>query len=304
MRPRRLHTYVLPTPVDAKSSIPSRTSSSVPRTRPTTTSGRTDNLWHSSPLEMKKHEKNSGDDDLSGLKTQSVLKESNSNNASIRLPPPLSEGLSLPQLDTRNASDAKKVKRQAFSGPLTSKPWSTKPVLSASGPIASSELPQLVSGLLSRAPTLQPSSSPRVSPSASPPLVSSPKISELHELPRPPSSLATKPARSTGLVGHSAPLVFRNQELSATNKTPSVASNAASPLPTPPLTVPRSFSIPSSNQRAMAIHVAKLLDSPKIPDRSGDVSSPPLTPISLGNAKPVSTVSEVASQSGQIGGGS
>lgn len=288
---------MLPTPIDAKGLISSRTSSTVPVTRP---SGRTHNLWHSSPLE----EKDSGDDNLSGqtfLKAQLVQKESNSNNTSTQLPPPL-EGLTLPQLDTFNASDTKKIKRHAFSGPITSKSSTTKPVLYASGPIASSELPQLVSGMLSRLPNPQPSS-PKVSPSASPPLVSSPKISELHELPRPPGSFGVKPTKSSGFVGHSAPLVLRNQELNVPNKIPSVTSNMASPLPTPPpLVVPRSFSIPSSNQRAMALHVARHLESPQVPGKAEEGASPPLTPISLSNLKQVSTVSEVASHSSPIRG--
>lgn len=288
---RKFHTYVLPMPAGAKSSTPSRTSSSAPRSRPT------GNLWHSSPLEPKKHEKDSGDDKISGptmSEAQSVLKESNSNYAAIRKSaPPLAEGLSLPQLETLNTSETKKGKRQAYSGPLTSKPWSTKPILTSSGPIASTELPQLVSGLLSRVPVPQPSS-PKISPGTSPP-VSSPRINELHELPRPPVSSASKPARFPGLVGHSAPLISRN-ELSATNKTPSIASNAASPLPTPP-TVPRSFSIPSSSQRATTLHVNKLLESTHDPDKAEEVTSPPLTPISLPNIKPTSTISEVAFQS-------
>ncbi|XP_057982612.1 uncharacterized protein At2g33490 [Malania oleifera] len=297
---RKFHTYVLPTPADAKSSIPARSSYSAPRTRPTGYGGHTHNLWHSTPLELKRHEKDSGDDDLSGhifLKGQSVLKESNSNNSPFQLPPPLTEGHPLQQLDGQNASGSKKIKRQAFSGPLSSKPSLTKPVLSASGPIASSELPQLVSGLLSRVP-VHPSSSPRVSPSASPPLVSSPKISELHELPRPPGISATKAARSPSLVGHSAPLAYRSPELSMTNKVSPVVSNAASPLPTPPLAVPRSFSIPSRSQRAAAFQVAQ------IPRKSEEAASPPLTPLSLTNMKPESTVFELASQSGQRRGGS
>ncbi|KAG6621797.1 hypothetical protein I3842_Q003700 [Carya illinoinensis] len=267
---RRPNTYVLPTPVDAKASSSSRTSTSVPQLMP---SGRTHNLWHSSPLEDKKHEKDSGD----GV---SVLKESNINNTPIVLPPPLAQGISLSQLETVNASDSSKIKRQAFSGPLIGKPGSTKPVLSSSGPIASAELPQVVSGMLSRLPIPQPLS-PKVSPSASPPLVSSPKISELHELPRPPGNLASKPAKSHGLLGHSAPLSFRNQEPFGINKIPLEASIAASPLPVPPLIVPRSFSIPSSGQRAMAIHVTKLLDSPQVSGKAEEVASPPLTPISL-----------------------
>ncbi|KAK4603189.1 hypothetical protein RGQ29_011946 [Quercus rubra] len=301
---RKSNTYVLPTPIDARHSSSSRTSNSVPRSRP---SGVTHNLWHSSPLEDKKHEKHSGNGNLSGpgiSKPQSTVKESDSNDTSTPLPPPLAEGLSLLQHDTFNASDTKKFKRQAFSGPLISKPGSTKPALSASGPIASTELPQLVSGMFSRLPIPQPSSSPKVSPSASPPLVSSPKISELHELPRPPGNFAPKPAKSPDLIGHSAPLSFRNQELSAMNKIPLEASSVASPLPTPPLVVPRSFSIPSSGQRAMAIHVAKFLGSPQVPHKAEEVASPPLTPLSLSNVKPASTVNEVASQFGQIQGGS
>lgn len=298
--PRKPNTYVLPTPVDAKGSSSSRTSQ-VPRSRP---SGPTHNLWHSSPLEDKKHEKDSGDGNLPGptiSKPQSVLKESNINTTSTPLPPPLAGGVSRPQLDTFNASDTKKIKRYAFSGPLISKPGSTKPLLSASGPIEPIELPHLVSGMPSRLPNPQPSSSPKVSPSASPPLVSSPRISELHELPRPPGNLASKAAKSPGLLGHSAPLIFRNQEHSAMNKFPLEASSAASPLPAPPF-VSRSFSIPSSSQRAMAIHVGKLLDSPLAPDKAEDVASPPLTPISLSSIKPASTLNEMSSQSGQIRG--
>ncbi|KAF3963693.1 hypothetical protein CMV_011948 [Castanea mollissima] len=78
------------------------------------------------------------------------------------------------------------------------------------------------------------------------------------------------------------------------------ASSVASPLPIPPLIVPRSFSIPSSGQRAMAIHVAKFLGSPQVPHKAEEVASPPLTPLSLSNVKPASTVNEVASQFGQI----
>ncbi|XP_028113186.1 uncharacterized protein At2g33490-like isoform X6 [Camellia sinensis] len=268
---RKFHSYVLPTPVDAKSSISAKTNSSVLQSRPTSHSGSTQSLWHSSPLEPEKHEKDFADDNSSVPtipKAQSKLKESSRNNPSVHLPPYLSQGLSLTHSDTHNAYDTKKVKRQAFSGPIiTGKPLPTKPVLSASGPITSTELPQLVSGLLSGVPTLQPpSSSPKVSPSASPPTVSSPKISELHELPRPPGGLTSKPVSSS--IRHSAPLIFRNQEVSQTNKSPAGAFSAASTLPTPPLVVPRSFSIPSSNQRAMALHVAKLLESPQPPEKA------------------------------------
>ncbi|PON95436.1 Arfaptin domain/BAR domain containing protein [Trema orientale] len=291
---RKSNTYVLPTPTDAKGVVSSRNSSSALHTKP---SGHTHNLWHSSPLEEKRPEKDIGDSTMAGLNTSKaplVLKE-NSSRTSTQLPPPLAEGLALPQLDTVNTSDAKKIKRQAFSGPLTSKPSSTKPVSSASGPIASTEFLQLASGMISRSQMPQTSSSPKVSPSASPPLASSPRISELHELPRPPGSLAVKASRSPGLIGHSAPLVLRNQELNATNRI-----NIASPLPTPPLFVPRSFSIPSSSQREMALHVAKHFESPHGPNKAEDVASPPLTPVSLSNISQVPTVSGVTSQSSPI----
>ncbi|CAL5368639.1 unnamed protein product [Camellia sinensis] len=298
---RKFHSYVLPTPVDVKSSI-SRTNGSDLQLRPTSHIGSSQSLWHSSPLEPEKREKDFTDDNLSVptiSKAQLKLKESNSNNPSVQVPPTLPQGLSLPQCDAHYAYDTKKFKRQAFSGPLTNKPLSTKTSLSASGPITSSELPQLVSGLLSRVHTLHPSSSPKVSPSASPPIVSSPKISELHELPRPPGGLASKPASSS--TEHSAPLVLRNQELSPTNKSQAGAFSSASPLPTPPpLTIPRSFSIPFSNKRGITVHVAKPLESPQHPVKAEEVVSPPLTPISLSNIKLLSTVSEVDSHSGQI----
>ncbi|XP_004304547.1 PREDICTED: uncharacterized protein At2g33490 [Fragaria vesca subsp. vesca] len=269
---RRPHTYVLPTP-DSKGLISSRTSTTVPGGR---SGGRIPNLSHSSPLDAKR-DKYSGDDNQTGAnfsKAQLVVKESHSTtNTSMQLPPPpLADGLALHQ-----------HKRQAFSGPLTSKPSSTKPAFSASGPIASSEPPQLVSGMLPRLPNPPASSSPKISPTASPPLASSPKISELHELPRPPGRSVVKPTNSSGLVGHSAPLVFRNQEPQAHNKIPSVPTNLASPLPIPPLIIPRSFSIPSSNQRAVTLHVSRHVESPLGSSKPEEVASPPLTPISLTN---------------------
>ncbi|EOY02886.1 Hydroxyproline-rich glycoprotein family protein [Theobroma cacao] len=299
---RKSNTYVLPTPNDSKSALSSRTISPIPPTRPTNVAGRPHNLWHSSPLEQKKHEKDSGDgqSEFTIWKSESVFKECNSSNTSTQLPPPLSEGPVPTQLDT--SSEVKKIKRKAVSGPLTSKQLPTKP-LSATGPIPSAELPHLASAAFSHLPIPQPLSPPKVSPSASPPLVSSPRINELHELPRPPGSSAAKPAKSPALIGHSAPLVSRNHEVSTSN-IPSLTSSGASPLPTPPLVVPRSFSIPSSNQRAMAIHVSRLLETPQVSEKDGDVASPPLTPISIGNIKTIPGVSEVASHSGQIRGGS
>ncbi|KAK7336124.1 hypothetical protein VNO77_16657 [Canavalia gladiata] len=268
--------YVLPTPVNVKESK----TSSAPRT---SASGSLHNVWDSSPSDEKKNEKDLSDNKLSEPtvpRAVSVLKESNSDTTSIKLPRPLAEGLSLPQVELFNASDSMKIKRQAFSGPLINKSLSVKPV----------------SGGFPRLPVPQPPS-PKASPSASPPLVSSPRISELHELPRPPGNLSNKQMKSSR-VGHSAPLVFRNPEHAVTNKFPSVVSSAASPLPTPPIIVSRSFSIPSSSQRAMAFNVSntKYLYTPQVPEKVEEAASPPLTPIS----QRAPNISDMASHSSEI----
>ncbi|KAL0344170.1 UNVERIFIED_CONTAM: hypothetical protein Sangu_1304400 [Sesamum angustifolium] len=200
------------------------------------------------------------------------------------LPTPADAKGSVPSIS--GGFDTRKIKRQAFSGPLASKPSSNKPLLPTSGPISSTGAPQSVSGLLSRASGPQAPSLVNVSHNASPPLVSSPKISELHELPRPPDSFSSKPMRSVVALGHSAPLVNRNREVSPTNRNPSRQSKEGSPLPLPQLTVSRSFSIPSSSQRASALPSGKLLESSEIVQKAEEVASPPLTPISLSNMKP------------------
>ncbi|XP_075656483.1 uncharacterized protein At2g33490 [Castanea sativa] len=272
---RKLHTYVLPTPVDTRSSISTGSGNPVLHKTQTTVTERTQQLWHSSPLEPNKLEKIKVDEKVSGptvRNAQSVLKESNNNSASTRLPPPLADGLLFSWHDTRAAAEPKKLKRYAFSGPLTSKPWPTKPV--------SADRRHLYSGPLLRNPMSQPpSTSPKASPSTSPTFMSSPKISELHELPRPPASSTPKSSRPKDFTGHSAPLGSRDQVLSTTNK--SVVLNAASPLPTPPQTVARSFSIPSSCPEATNSNVSKPLETPHSSEMTEVITSPPLTPITL-----------------------
>ncbi|GLU18726.1 hypothetical protein SLE2022_350100 [Rubroshorea leprosula] len=304
---RKSHTYVLPTPIDSKGTISSRTITSVSHIRPANLSGHTHNLWHSSPLEQKKHEKDSGEGqqgELTTLKAQFVSKESDSNNASMQLPLPSAEGRLPPQQDASSASDAKKTKRKALSGPLTGKQSSTKPVLLSSGPIITAEVPQLPSGILPQLPNPQLLLSPIASPTASPPLELSPGTNELHELPRPPAgSLVAKAAKFPGLLSHSAPLGLRSQELSMINSIHSAASSAPAPLPLPPLIVPRSSSIRSSSQRAMALHVSRHLESAQsqIPFKDAEIaSSPPLTPIFFANMKAVPSITEVASHKSQI----
>ncbi|KAK4765272.1 hypothetical protein SAY86_026362 [Trapa natans] len=258
----RPNSYVLPTPSDVKGAA-------VPRGKPAGYVGPNHNLSHSSPLEQRKQE----------TRPAAELKDGKHNGFS-QLPPPLTEC---------HMPDIEKFKRQAFSGPLMSKPMSKKHVLSASGPISSSELPNLLSR------SAKPTSSPKVSPTASPPPVSSPRISELHELPRPPIN---KPAKSPGLVGHSAPLVFRSHESTTANKIPSTAS----PLPVPPLIIPRSFSIPSSSERAMTHNMAKMLQQPRCSSIGEEVSSPPLTPMSLTNLKSVTSIAAAVSHSDPVRG--
>ena len=296
MRPlstNKLRTYVLPTPDDTKSSTPTKSDSMDTLPIPTSLSRHTHNLWHSSPLQPK-HEKIVGDDKVfesTARKAQSVLKESNINHPSRGLPPSLGDRLPF-QLQNSGGvvSETKKVKRYAFfSGPLTSNHWSAKPGLSSSDPSVSVRPPQLFSGPLLRSQMLQLSSSspPRASPTASP-FSSSPKISELHELPRPPPSL----------IGHSAPLVASGPKLSAANK--SVASSTASPLPLPLQAVPRSFSTPSSGQKLKILRVSGPSEAPQKTEMAENVNSPPLTPITLSSIQQPSA--SPANNASQLGG--
>ncbi|XP_060197005.1 uncharacterized protein At2g33490 [Lycium barbarum] len=243
---------VLPTPAEAKIPDSVKLYNVDPQTRRTSQSTSVAHSWYSSPLDQFKHEKLMSGEKLSI--TQSVPTESKNSANPGWLPPPLSEGLSSAQHDLSNA---KKVKRQAFSGPLTGKPWPKKPVVSSGSPIASTGYPLHFSlPFLHTSMPEPPSSTPKLSSRTS--LMSSPKISELHELPRPPAKLSsTRPLRP---VAHSGPLVSKDNE-----------HKAAVSLPTPPA-LPRSYSIPSRGQMETTLHVSKPLD---------DMVSPPLTPIAL-----------------------
>lgn len=193
---------VLPTPVETKIPDSVKSCNVDPQTKRTSQGTRVVQSWHSSPLDQFKHEKLVAGEKLSGpiiLNTQSVPTESKTNANPGWLPPPLSEGLSSAQHDLSNA---KKVKRQAFSGPLMAKPWPKKPIVSAGSPIASTGYPLHFSLPFLHTSTPEPSSTPKVSSRTS--LMSSPKISELHELPRPPAKLAS--TRPLHQVAHSGPL--------------------------------------------------------------------------------------------------
>ncbi|XP_030449258.2 uncharacterized protein At2g33490 isoform X1 [Syzygium oleosum] len=294
---RKLQTYVLPTPMDAKSSITTSSIKPFPPSRQTSLSWRNPKLWHSSPLEPKNIGRSSADGKFSGTSVSNnhgIFKESNNNATSPLLPPPLADGLLFTNIDPLGAPGSKKFKRQAFSGPLNNKPQPNQS--------APSEHPHLLySGPILRNPISQPlSSPPKVSPMSSPPLTSSPKISELHELPRPPASSNTVSNRHSGFVGHSAPLFLRGQDL-LVKKEP-MAMTSASPLPIPPQVVPRSFSIPSSGLRTVISRGSKPSEVPIIIETAEDVSSPPLTPIALSNIQHPPTNARAILPSVRIGG--
>nr|GMD57837.1 uncharacterized protein At2g33490-like isoform X1 [Ipomoea batatas] len=262
----KIHSYVLPTPVEKESRVSFKPDTEAPQPRRISLSKSTENLWHSSPLDRNKYEKLGATDKVSEhtiFNSQSVLKESNNNSKSSRL---VSEGHSLPRLDPFSASDAKKLKRQAYSGPLTEKTWPNNPSFSTSGPMLSTGYPQRFSGSLLRP---QSSSTPKfASLSSSPPFMSSsPKISELHELPRPPSNLSSSPTPPSNLVAHSGPLASKGPGLSPTNRT-------ASTLPVPPTAFPRSYSIPTRGETETALRASKpVIDASSSPSVSLPLSN-------------------------------
>ncbi|XP_073041848.1 uncharacterized protein At2g33490-like [Primulina eburnea] len=291
----KLNTHVLPTPAEAKSS---RTNTCTPPTSTTLPNKSSKNLWHSSPLDTEKHKKFT-DDHMSAHSTSKslVAVEENSDKHFLPLPRPLNEVAAVPQVDGHGGIDTQKIKRQAFSGPLAPKPSSNKLQLFTNGPIGSTEPPQTISGMFSHVtggPPPPPSSLNLPHNAAHHPLLSSPKISELHELPRPPDSLASNPVRSAVALGHSAPLGNRNREISPTYRNPLRSSKEGSPLPLPRLSISRSFSIRTSSQGAISLHAGKGRQSSQIA-QNVEVASPPLTPIALLNMK--------LPNSGQIQGG-
>nr|BAJ86286.1 predicted protein [Hordeum vulgare subsp. vulgare] len=241
---RKLHTYVLPTPNDVQAT--SQTIAGNP------TSGspiESKSVFHSSPLNPSTHRGDLRDNKLPSparlSNAQSVLKESNTNTAEIRTMLPAVD-LALPGYNNLKASsDNKKVKRGSFSGPIPLRSRSTENIDAAAARHSSAH---------------QPTIHVRVSPSSSPPPISSPRIKELHELPRPPTGASRNTAFSS-LVAHSAPLVPNSAPLTSrghsgqdhfnfrARQTPPSAPQTASPLPTPPGPISRSFSIPSRGIR-------------------------------------------------------
>ncbi|AQK52724.1 hydroxyproline-rich glycoprotein family protein [Zea mays] len=171
---------------------------------------------------------------------------------------------------SQSVSGYKKTKRESWSGPIPSRPGLSKP--SSLNGHRSPPMAHLVTPGNLQCHSRQPSVSPKVSPKMLPHPTRSPTISELHELPRPPANVES--LRPSGLIGYSGPLVPKRQtEMPAASQTPS-------PLPLPPATLTRSYSIPSNSQRIPIITVDRLLEARNSRDGS-DNSSPPLTPLSL-----------------------
>ncbi|XP_074588687.1 uncharacterized protein At2g33490-like [Curcuma longa] len=255
-------TYALPTPLDVKSSTSIGSGNSLYGTSSESKCGWTTQHWHSSPLQPNTIGKDSQDVELpsptSFSREPSVLKESNIISNPAKMPSTISEGV-LSKSIPMNEFDSKPSERQAFLVPLTSKPLSNKQALIATKSMSSMEALPEVSAKRKNMSTPKLSGPRKGFPNASSP-VTSPRINELHELPRPPTDYA-KPRSSTSM-GHSAPLVSRGQEVCATSKPTSFLSYTAAALPKPPGVMARSFSIPSTVQRSNS-KVAKPLDLPR-----------------------------------------
>ncbi|KQJ82388.1 hypothetical protein BRADI_5g08690v3 [Brachypodium distachyon] len=261
---RTNYSYKLPTPADDKNTS-AETNRSPHSDKPESKSSMAANLWHSSPL-------------VKGFKPSSLY------SGPVKMPSS-TEGTSSPLVYSYSTSDSKKMKRESFSGPIPSKAGLSKPLFSAAGQRASMNYPRVMSAK-SHEPGWQSSVAPKVPRITSLP-TTSPRISELHELPRPPSVGTARP----GLVGYSGPLVSRRQIPNVPTRA-SPPSHTASPLPRPPAAMTRSYSIPSNSQRTPIITVNKLLEA-RHSRESSEVSSPPLTPISLADVSrksPVTTI--------------
>jgi hypothetical protein len=259
------HSYKLPTPVGDKNPRPVGSHRSHHSQQFESKSRIAANLWHSSPL--TKDFKPSGH----------VKMPSNTEGASTFSQPTF---------------DYKKMKTESWSGPIPNKAGLSKP-----SSLNEHRSPVIHSRVISKSHghSQQPSSvSPKVSPKILPNPTISPKISELHELPRPPTNMES--LKPSGLVGYSGPLVSKRQTQIPTPpaRVSPATSQTASPLPQPPSTLTRSYSIPSNSQRIPIITVNRLLESRQSREGS-DISSPPLTPLSLADlshhpaAKPTSS---------------
>lgn len=212
--------YALPTPLEAKSLVSAKLETGNSQKGYASLSSL--NSYHSSPLGKNRYEKLVTNDLLSGpllSDTKSVPRGNHQNIPFRPLPPPSLNGFSQPQVDPSISSDTKSVKRYAFSGPLTGKQWQHKPPVTSSGPIGSA-VHTLHSGSLLRTPREQPLSTSKLPSHTSSAFLSTPKINELHELPRPPPHLAWK--KNVPHFDYSEPLRPKGTELSTEVSTLSI----------------------------------------------------------------------------------
>lgn len=266
---RTVHSYKLPMPTDDKNPASVVANTSPHSDQPERKSHVAVNLWHSSPL-VKDFMPNS------------------MHSGPVKMPSS-NEGISAPLVYSYSTTDFKKMKREAFSGPIPSKVGFSNPLFSANDRRPSRKHPAFVLPTRLHGPGWQSAVPPKVTSRITSLPTTTPRISELHELPRPPANVGTM---RPGLVGYSGPLVSRRPMPNVSTRV-SPPSHTASPLPRPPAAMTRSYSIPSNSQRTPIITVNKLLEA-RHSRESSEVSSPPLTPISLADVSRRSTTETAA----------
>lgn len=285
---RKFHSYVLPMPLNDRNQNTTHTTASHRETKDV----KSPSLWYSSPLEAKIPVKDVKESELPNRTMPSknkILGGRKICSDPTMMPSYFSEKPSVPQSNRQANFGTTKYNRQAFSGPLTSKPFSSRPIISPAEYRHTTKFPPVASLASQWMPKPQSSTPQKVAPRTSLP-VPSPMISELHELPRPPigSEKMTGPA---GLIGYSGPLVSRNQAFAVKNNMPSSLPGNVHPLPTPLGQMSRSFSIPANSQRIPLIRVSRLLETPQNTVKIEEITSPPITPSPAMTTLPVSTTS-------------
>ncbi|XP_042419760.1 uncharacterized protein At2g33490-like [Zingiber officinale] len=289
---RKFHAYVLPTPHNDRNLNPSpHTAPSLetptPNDRspgPRTTAAHPSP--HTTPLETKASQSPKKSEFLGTTKSSRNATTTGNRiySGPIWMPSDFSEKPSGPPFNRHEAYAANKLNRHAFfSGPLTNQPVSNKPIVSPQYR-HSTEFPHPVSSASQQMPKPKSSISPNVASRTLPP-VASLKISELHELPRPPIS-SEKATGPSSFIGYSGPLVSR-----AKNNMMSSRPSSVHPLPNSLGEMSRSFSNPSNSRRIPVFAMSKLLEIPQNPVRIEEITSPPPTHLPSMTMLPVLTTS-------------
>eukprot|EP01018_Ginkgo_biloba_P011643 Gb_37066 [translate_table: standard] len=164
--------------------------------------GAVNSQWHTSPVEQCNASARSdtnlcnSENSISSpfmrqsyiSKGQFVFEESTTRTRARPMPLPSSvEKVPLLRSDAPVVFESKRIRRHAHSSPLIGKSYSRKSVVCNSGPLPSLQVEPLSKlGPISHCPKSCIYVSPKTSLSLSPHHLSPPRISELHELPRPP----------------------------------------------------------------------------------------------------------------------